>query len=159
MSNARSVEVDALVRRLTDEDRAAMGLLDLRQLQVEQAGVSEEIARQMLLPRHGVVSCLRMWHVTIGDMEQDWRTNNSYMVYEYLNDLTVRDKLEGYVEALPDPVAAKVRRTLDALDERYMNVTTADGGAELAYYWRALADGRETRWWWLRKPVTLPRGW
>ncbi|MFC7262285.1 hypothetical protein [Streptomyces lutosisoli] len=77
----------------------------------------------------------------------------------YLNDLTVRDSLEEYVEALPQQVAAKIRGTLDLLDERYTTVTTPDDGAELSPYWRPLAEGREARWWWLRKPTVLPPGW
>ncbi|GGN48856.1 hypothetical protein GCM10011579_001970 [Streptomyces albiflavescens] len=152
-------EVEALVRRLTPEDRAAVSLFDLQRLQVERAGVSEQTASQLREPTYGVLSCLRLWQVLIRRMEQDWPSTDYYMVYEYLNNLTVRDSLEEYVEALPQQVAVKIRRTLDLLDERYTTVTTSDGGAELSLYWRPLAEGREARWWWLRTPTVLPPGW
>jgi hypothetical protein len=159
MTSTVSSEADALDRRLTPEDRAAVSLLDLQRLQVERAGVSERTAGQLREPTYGVLSCLRLWQVLIHRMERDWSSTDYYMVYEYLNDLTVRDSLEEYVEALPQQVAAKIRGTLDLLDERYTTVTTPDDGAELSQYWRPLAEGREARWWWLRKPTVLPPGW
>lgn len=54
MTGPRLSEVDALVRRLTPEDRAAVSLLDLQRLQVERTGVSEQTAGQMREPIYGV---------------------------------------------------------------------------------------------------------
>ncbi|WP_169949915.1 hypothetical protein [Microbispora sp. H11081] len=102
---------------------------------------------------------MRLWESLVYDMEQQWLEQDFYMVYEYLNDLTVRDGLEEYCEVLSGKLRAKFRRAVDRLDERYRAVTYEDGGAELGQYWRPLSERTETRWWWTRRPNDLPPGW
>lgn len=148
-------EVDRLARRLTPEDRRIIAFLDLQRLQVENAGRKFQGTE----PIYGVLACLRFWGVLIGHMEDGWRGQDFHMVYEYLNDLTVRDGIEEFMEAMPPGLRTKMRVCLDELDRRYQAVTHDDGGAELAQYWRPLAEGLETRWWWTRRPDVLPPGW
>ncbi|TDB79138.1 hypothetical protein E1264_35925 [Actinomadura sp. KC216] len=69
------------------------------------------------------------------------------------------DAIEEYLDAMSSGLKEKVGRVVGGLDDRYSAVTVEDGGAELAAYWRLLADGRECRWWWTRKPHVLPPGW
>jgi hypothetical protein len=152
-------EVTALLGSLSPEERSTIGLLDLQRLKVEQAGVGAATAVQMTEPLYGVFACLRTWCSLIRRMEQGWRRTDYYMVYEYLNVLTVRDGIEEYLDAMPTGLKEKVRRIVVHLDDRYSAVTVDDGGAELANYWRPLAEGRERRWWWIRKPQELPPGW
>ncbi|WP_329245257.1 hypothetical protein OG417_49325 [Actinoallomurus sp. NBC_01490] len=148
-------EIDRLVRRLTPEDRRVIAFLDLQRLQVENARRKFQATK----PTYGVLDRLRFWSILAGHMEDDWQGLDHYMVYEYLNDLTVRDGIEEVLDAMPPGLRAKVRVCLDELDRRYQAVTHDDGGAELAQYWRPLAEGEETRWWWTRRPDVLPPGW
>jgi hypothetical protein len=100
-----------------------------------------------------------MWESLIRRLEGQWADTRSYMVYEYLNQLTVRDTLDEFANAMPAALQYKFRETVTDLDHRYVAATAEDGGAELANYWKPLTDGRETRWWWTRKPLALPPGW
>jgi hypothetical protein len=144
-----------LDRLLTPEDRRAIAFLDLQRLQVENT----DRAFQACEPTYGVLNCLRFWETLICRMEDGWPRQDYYLVQEYLNDLTVRDGIEDFIEAMPPALRVKVCSSLDGLDERYRAVTQDDGGAELAQYWRPLAEGREARWWWTRRPDVLPPGW
>jgi hypothetical protein len=100
-----------------------------------------------------------MWTLLVERMEDEWSRVEYHLVDEYLIELTVRDAIEGYVEAMPAALARKVGRVVAMLDHRFEAVTTEDGGSELAQYWLPLAEGREIRWWWTRKPTVLPPGW
>ncbi|MEU8148618.1 hypothetical protein [Nonomuraea sp. NPDC048901] len=132
-------------------------VLDLQRLAVKKEGRTPEQAAQAKDPIYGVLSSFAIWEDLINDMEEGWPGQD--FVYTYLNDLTVRDGLEEYCEALQGTAHTKLTRTLDRLDERYRAVTHEDGGAQLARYWRPLAEGNETRWWWTRGPNDLPPGW
>ncbi|WP_327586284.1 hypothetical protein OHA25_04085 [Nonomuraea sp. NBC_00507] len=136
-----------------------ISVLDLQRLALETKDMAPEYAAQLEEPIHGVLSSLGLWENLIHDMEEGWPGKDYYLVYEYLNDLTVRDGLEEYCDALQGTVRTKLTSALDRLDERYRAVTHEDGGAELAQYWRPLAEGVEIRWWWTRRPNDLPPGW
>jgi hypothetical protein len=148
-------EVARLLGGLTLEDRRAIAFLDLQVLTRENA----DRKFQDTEPVHGVLNCLRRWEFLVRRMENGWPAQDYYLVYEYLNDLTVRDGIEDFLEAMPTAVHAKFDRCVGRLDARYRDVTHEDGGSELAQYWRPLAEGRETRWWWTRCPLELPPGW
>jgi hypothetical protein len=83
-------EAGRLGRVLTPDDVQAIGLLDLQQLARENAGGGF----QADAPLYGVLNCLRMWENLILRMEEGWRRQDYYMVYEYLNILTVRSGRE-----------------------------------------------------------------
>lgn len=152
-------DLDRLLADLTSEERSTIAFLDLQKLKVEQANLSRGAAAALTEPTYGVVACLRMWTLVVERMEHEWSGVDYHMVYEYLNELTVRDTIDNFVEAMPASLARKVNRVLAAVDRRFKAVTTEDGGSELAQYWRPLAEGSETRWWWTRKPTILPPGW
>ncbi|WP_219464491.1 hypothetical protein [Nonomuraea rhizosphaerae] len=152
-------EAAALSGSLTPDERQMVSVLDLQRLAVEREGLAPEYAAQVKEPVYGVLSSLKIWECLISDMEEWSRGQDRYMVYEYINDLTVRDGLEEYCGALSGMARTKLISALDRLDQRFRAVTHEDGGAELARYWQPLAEGSETRWWWTRKPNDLPQGW
>ncbi|MQY06081.1 hypothetical protein [Actinomadura macrotermitis] len=148
-------EVDRLVRALTPENRAEIAFLDLQRLRHENEGGGF----QRTEPIYGVLNSLRYWENLVCRMEENEWAESSYMVYEYLNDLCVRDTVEDYLDAVRPALRARMERYVDRLDARFTALTRDDSGAEPARYWRPLADGEEVRWWWTRRPVELPRGW
>lgn len=155
----RGSETEALSRSLTPDERQMISVLDLQRLILETKDMTPEHAVQVEEPIYGVLSSLRLWEILIHTMQEEWPGQDYYMVYEYLNDLTIRDGLEEYCDALRGTARTKFTSTLGRLDERYRAATYEDGGAELAHYWRPLAEGTETRWWWTRRPNDLPPGW
>lgn len=159
MTDPSAFGLDQLWQSVGPEDHAELGLLDLQQLVVEQSRVSAHTAAQIKEPQYGVFACLRMWQALARRMAGDWSDTDYYMVYEYLNILTVRDHIEAYIDAMSPVLTTKIRRAVTGIDAEYRDATVEDGGAELAQYWKALAEGRETRWWWTRKPKVLPPGW
>ncbi len=110
-------------------------------------------------PRGGLLDSLRTWEWLVEAMEGGWKAPNTSMVYEYLHELTARDRLEGFRGGMRDPLRYKFDCLLDDLDQRFRTCTFHDQGEELAQYWKPLAEGRETRWYWLRRPITLPPIW
>lgn len=87
----------------------------------------------------------------------EWPGGGYCMVYEYINDLTVRDGLEEYCEALQGMARTQLAGALDRLDERFRAVTYEDGGAELGRYWRPLAEGARPDGGGLGDRTTCPR--
>ncbi|TDC50763.1 hypothetical protein E1281_21520 [Actinomadura sp. KC345] len=148
-------ETERLVRALTVEDREAIGLLDLQVLARENAGRRSPETE----PIKGVLQSVRRWEILIRRIEEGWRRQDYYMVYEYLNDLTYRNAIEEFLGAMRAGTRTKIARCVGRLDARFRAVTYEDGGAELSRYWRPLAEGREVRWWWTRRPIDLPSGW
>lgn len=146
-------EAERLVRMLDFEDERVIAALDERRLAKENAG-RKSVGSE---PLYGVLNCLRLWEYLVRRMENGW--DGPYMVYEYLNVLGVRNAIGEFLDAMPDGTRTKVDGCVGRLDARYRAVTRDDGGAELAQYWRSLREGRETRWWWTRRPVDLPPGW
>ncbi|MEV0381933.1 hypothetical protein [Nonomuraea sp. NPDC050643] len=154
----RGSETEAFAGSLTSDERQPIRVLDRQRLALEKESMPPERAAQYEEPIYGLLSSLKWWADLIHDMEE-WPGQDFYPVYEYLNELTIRDGLEEYCEALQGTARTKLTSTLSRLDERYRAVTHEDGGAELARYWRPLAEGKETRWWWTRRPNDLPPGW
>jgi hypothetical protein len=110
-------------------------------------------------PRGGLLDSLRTWQWLVEAMEGDWKAPNTSIVYEYLHELTARDRLEGLQGDMRDPLRYQFERLLDDLDQRFRARTFHDHGEELAQYWKPLAEGKERRWYWLRRPITLPPIW
>jgi hypothetical protein len=78
-------------------------------------------------------------------MEGDWKAPNTSIAYEYLNELTARDRLEGLQGGMRDPLRYKFDRLLDGLDQRFRARTFDDQGEELTQYWQPLTEGKENR--------------
>ncbi|MEO3811223.1 hypothetical protein ABGB17_19695 [Sphaerisporangium sp. B11E5] len=144
---------------LTPAERQEVAVLDLQCLAEEKEGMAAESVAQAEEPVYGVLSSLRLWELLVKRIEQEWPGQDFYPVQEYILDLTVRDGLEEYCEALRGKLRGKFRHALDRLDERYRAVTHEDGGAELGQYWRPLSERTETRWWWTRRPNGLAPNW
>jgi hypothetical protein len=152
-------DLDRFRKSLTPDERALIGLLDLQRLELKQESTSAEFAANLAEPRYGLFVDLQIWELLVRRMEGEWRAVDYHLVDEYLHELTVRDEIDDYLEAMPPPLRGKVGRFVDRIDERFRAVTSEDGGAELAPHWKPLADGEEIRWWWTRKPSDLPPGW
>jgi hypothetical protein len=152
-------DLACLARSLAEDEKSVIRLLDLQQLKIEQSGIDSKHARSMTEPVYGVFGCLRRWQLLVHCMAHHWPDHDCYMVYEYLNDLTIRDHIEEYLDAMPHHLKAKILSFLAGIDEDFTELTDYDGGVELAQYWRPLAQAQEARWWWLRAPTVLPRGW
>ncbi|MGW8378829.1 hypothetical protein [Streptomyces sp. ODS28] len=151
--------VSRLRSGLNADELAAVETLDRRRLELERSRVPAKTAAHITEPLYGVFACLKMWQRLVRDMEEEWSRTSSYMVYEYLNDLTVRDSIDEYLAAMPPSLQEKVEHIVSDLDGRYQAVTVEDGGAELALYRSRLAGGREICWWWARKSRVFPPGW
>ncbi|MFF2845212.1 hypothetical protein ACFVT5_02610 [Streptomyces sp. NPDC058001] len=104
-------------------------------------------------------AALQRWEFLVRRMEGPWSDTKYYMVYEYLDQLTYRDTLEDFAHAMTPALRDQFLRSIAPLDHRYRAATVDDDGTELAQYWKPLRDGRETRWWWTRRPRALPPGW
>lgn len=67
-------------------------------------------------------------------------------IYDYTNDISVRDQLEQLVREAPPTLQTKLERALEPVDGRFMNATE-----EAA---RPLTEfaGEIPRWWWCRVP-------
>ena len=151
--------LDQLRKSLTPDEHAIIGLLDLQRSAVRQPSKGAEFAAELTRPTHGLFVRLQMWELLARRMEDEWRGVDYHLVDEYLYELTVRDVIDDYLDAMPRPLRDKVARVVARIDERFRALTSDDGGAELAPHWKPLTDGEEIRWWWTRKPLVLPPGW
>jgi len=159
MTVSPTSELDQLWRSFSPEEHSELGLLDLQRLTVERSRVAAHIAEHISEPVYGVRPSLHMWRALVHRVADGWPATDYYMVYEYLNVLAVRDGIEDYVDAMSAELGTKIRRAVAVVDDVYRAATVDDGGAELAHYCKPLADGQESRWWWMRKPRSSPPGW
>lgn len=148
-----------LRKSLTPDEHALIGLLDLQRGTVARPSTGAEFAAELAEPTYGLFASLQMWELLARRMEDEWRGIDYHLVGEYLYELTVRDAIDDYLDAMPQPLRDKVGRLVARIDERFRALTTEDDGAELAQHWKPLADGQEIRWWWTRKPLEFPPGW
>lgn len=139
--------VQQFIASLDDGDRIQIAALEGRSSDLERTGPAA--AANMVRPgepRGGLLDSLRTWQWLVEAMEGDWKAPNTSIVYEYLDELTARDRLEGLQGGMRDPLRYKFDRLLDDLDQRFRARTFHD-------------QGEETRWYWLRRPITLPPIW
>ncbi|MFD0855670.1 hypothetical protein ACFQ07_25740, partial [Actinomadura adrarensis] len=127
-------ETERLARSLAPGEIDTLGVLDLQRLALENSRRTFQADE----PTYGVLACLRHWEVLVRRMEAEWPRQDYYMVYEYLNDLTIRDLIEEFLDGMPPGLRRKVAVVVRRLDSRFRDVTFEDGGAELGQYWRAL---------------------
>ena len=62
---------------------------------------------------------IRKWSSFVGEIEAGYKLS----IYDYTNDLCVRDVLDDLIELVPDPVRDKIRAALAEWDDRYRLAT------------------------------------
>jgi hypothetical protein len=89
-------------------------------------------------------------------MEADWLPRGRYFIDEYVNNLDSRDGIDRVLAGLPEVVGVALRPLLHELDQRFLNFTTPDGGAELRPWVARLREGVQLSERWYRKPRVIP---
>jgi hypothetical protein len=135
---------------LTAEERQLLRDLDQLKLAEERLRMPK-LADKLVRPIYGVDGLFNHWRRAVEVLEQ----HRTYMKQEFMNDLTCRDTLEALVTAVPAPLRAKLRASLDPLDDRYRAASAYDDGVEFGLGPREPPPG----WWWLRRPDPPPPGW
>jgi hypothetical protein len=94
--------------------------------------------------------------MSLSQLLDDWqsfvtRVDRGYddSIYEYTNDLSIRDLLAKILERSPVPLAGKLRAVIDVWDLRFEH-TTIPASRSLA-----AAGKPAAAWWWLRGPMKL----
>lgn len=86
---------------------------------------------------------LSRWEHFISEVEAGYADS----IYEYTNDLSVRDLLQTVVENSPLALGNALRTVLQPLDDRFRGATAESENA-------ALSKRRaRSAWWWFRIPV------
>lgn len=89
---------------------------------------------------------LKKWEWFVEVVEQGYDDS----IYEYTNDLSVRDLLESVSVACPPPLRDRLTDTLDAWDDRFRKATVA-----LQKPLMQREGNEQPGWWWVRVPVRL----
>lgn len=86
---------------------------------------------------------LEIWDNFVSDVDEGY--NNS--IYEYTNDLSVRDLLQTIIDNSPLALRDKLIAALQILDERFRKATKESN--------RSLLPDQEKSqaWWWFRVPT------
>ena len=92
--------------------------------------------------------------ITLNELLQSWgefvaavERGYSYSIYDYANDLAVRDLIEEVTEAVLPEDAEAIRRVIDGDDNRFRDLTTPLNRPIVA-----LETISERRWWYYRVP-------
>ena len=101
----------------------------------------EQLAR--LLDEDSLGALLRRWSAFVTQVERGYDDS----IYEYTNDLSVRDRLERLAAGAGPGLRAKLEGAL-AADDRRFEAATEDAA-------RPLGEFRDASppWWWRRAPV------
>jgi hypothetical protein len=97
---------------------------------------------------------LRSWEWCVDTIS----TDSTMMAYEFINMLDTRKAIEESIVLLPDRLAQKMRVFVGVLDEAFRRSTVEDGGQEISKY-TTIGEDQSAFWWWIRKPIRLPKGW
>lgn len=95
--------------------------------------------------RHSLTILLTKWHDFVTQIEVGY--NNS--IYDYTNELSIRDVLEELLEQLPNEIKGKLSTVLKPLDDRYMEATNRIQRS------LSLNPQRKAQSWWYRIPKRL----
>jgi hypothetical protein len=142
--------VDDYLAHLDPQSAQAVAEIDAAELDRQRAEVAPHIAEKLDRPTRSVERRLRSWEALAAKLATG---GDYYLIDEYVNDLDIRDALEGLRAGLP----ASFGELLDRLDKDFRDVTLEDGGEALR--WRVRRSEAETalrHWWWRRRPKDLP---
>lgn len=89
---------------------------------------------------------LDRWFWFVGAVEQGYDDS----IYEYTNDLSVRDLLESVIDACPAPLGNRLMDRLGEWDGRFLKATAPWPKPLLTQ-----EGSEEPSWWWVRVPVRL----
>jgi hypothetical protein len=126
-------------------------MASLPDLSPAESEVVTRVLRDMAGMRHADAG------LTLDKVSQDWMrfvaaVESGYddCIYEYTNDLSLRDILQELSDLLPDALQQKLTRWLQPWDERFRHATQPSQ--------RPLRQevGRP-RWWWSRIPMRMGR--
>ena len=76
-----------------------------------------------------------------------------FSIYDFENDLSVRDKIETAKDSLEDdrPSGASLEKKISEIDDRYREISRPIDPPPWAYP----SDNKEPGWWWFRIPQRL----
>lgn len=89
------------------------------------------------------------WDSFVSYLEKGYDERAS--VDDYVHELWKRDKLQEQLDALPVNDQAALRMRLNAIDERFKQITRTDCRDSLTRFFEHPGD-----WWWYRLPQHLP---
>jgi hypothetical protein len=115
-------------------------MIDLNLTRDEESEVKSALDKLSFRRRKsvGLASLVARWSQFVSEIERGYHLS----VYDYTNDLTVRDFLEEVQEILPPIINAKIAEALAPIDDRFVNATDK------------VVDSLLPRkaWWWYRIP-------
>lgn len=97
----------------------------------------ERVELDELLGGASLGQMLRQWAEFVQAVERGYEDS----IYEYMNDLSVRDQLEKLILMSSSALAAKLNAEFSSLDERFVNAT------EPARHSLSAAHGDVGAWW------------
>lgn len=92
-----------------------------------------------------IASLLERWQQFVKAVEEIYDDS----IYEYTNDLSVRDLLEKVINACPSTVRIRLTNALSPTDRRFLTVTRPMS-VPLMH-----RSGNSLGWWWFRMPLRL----
>ncbi|UCB56615.1 MAG: hypothetical protein JSV30_05240 [Candidatus Omnitrophota bacterium] len=113
----------------------------------EQKALEEIISRlsKRAKQKFTLDSLLGKWSAFIADVEKGY----SGTVYDYTNDLSVRDLLEELIIEAPPNAGAKLMAAIQKLDQKFIKLTQ-----EAAFPFGSWQEGKAP-FWWKRIPLKL----
>jgi hypothetical protein len=111
---------------------------------------------EFLAPVMAALSDVAGFKITLSSLTERWvrfvkavEAGYDDSIYEYTNDLGVRNLLENVISACPPPLRIRLTAVLDVWDGRFLNATERLS--------RPLTQRRDENpgWWWFRVPLRL----
>jgi len=98
------------------------------------------------LPKKTLHSLINEWEVFVGEVERGYR----FTIWDYENDLSIRDFLEKIKKSLSDDGREKISVLIESIDEKFLAATIAVDRPLLL----SVSD-EPPSFWWYRIPKRL----
>jgi len=82
------------------------------------------------------------WRQFVSEVESGYQLT----IYDYTNDLAIRDLLENLLKELPSSIGKKIESYLLPVDQLFRSTTTKINKP-------LLDDGTDQNWWWYQIPI------